>query len=166
MSGALQTWYSSAELDACAARSAVLHETLELSRLPRLCAALGSGAGTVEAVLEFAPRHAGWMPAELRFETRLELTCQRCLEPLELVLAERVELGFVESLASEGCLPEGRVAVVLEDERLSPVELLEDELIVSLPLVPRHASAAECGSLAHEGAPYDVNASASSPTDR
>ncbi len=165
MSGALQTWYSPAELDAFADRGAVLRENVELSRLTRLREALGSEAGSVEAVLEFAPRRTGWMPAELKFETRLELTCQRCLEPFELAVQERIELGFVDSPAMEACLPEGRVAVVLEDERVSPVELLEDELIVSLPLVPRHANTAECGGLARHEARDDVNAGASSSTD-
>ena len=37
---------------------------------------------------------------------------------------------------------------MLGNDRLRPVDLLEDELIVSLPLVPRHASIDECGSLA------------------
>lgn len=152
MSGTLQAWYSSAQLDACADRGAVLHETLELSRLTRLRELLASDAGTVEAALELAPRRTGWLPAELRFETRLMLTCQRCLEPLELALEERIELGVVESEAMEGCLPEHRVAVVMENERFKPVQLLEDELIVALPLVPRHASPADCGDLARGAA--------------
>lgn len=156
MSGALQTWYSAAQLDAFAARRAVLREQLEFGRLSRLRELLGTDAGTIDAVLEFAPRRGGWLPAELKFETRVEMTCQRCLEPLEVVLAERVELGFVDSAAMEACLPDDRVGVVLENERLSVVQLLEDELIVALPLVPRHASPAECGELARDAARSDV----------
>lgn len=158
MSEAFQTWYSAPQLDAFAARGAVLGEVLELNRLTRLCELLSSVGGCVEAQLEFAPRREGWTPVELRFETRLQMTCQRCLEPLELKLSERVELGFVESEAMESCLPEGRVAVVLEDGRMSPIQLLEDELLVSLPLVPRHEGANECGSLARDAARLDVEA--------
>lgn len=157
MSGALQAWYSAAQLDALAARGAVLSEELELSRLTRLRELLATGVGRVAATFEFAPRKPGWVPVELRFETRVALTCQRCLEPLELHLDERIELGIIESASLEEGLPEGCVAVVLEDERVSPIELLEDELLVSLPLVPRHDSITECGSLARDDArPYVV----------
>lgn len=160
MSGSLQTWYSAARLDAFADRGTVLRETLELDRLARLCGLLASNVGNVEAELEFASRRTGWVPGELRFETRLVLTCQRCLEPLELRLEERVALAFVESATMEERLPEDRIAVVLEDERWSPAELLEDELIVSLPLVPRHESTMQCGSLAYDEARSDVSGGA------
>lgn len=150
MSGALQTWYSAAQIDAFAARSAVLGERIELSRLDRLAAVLANAAGCVEAELRFAPRRTGWIPVDLSFEARLELTCQRCLEAYELHLDERIELGFIESASLEAGLPEGCVAVLLEDDRVSPVVLLEDELLVALPLVPRHEAAAQCGSLGRD----------------
>ena len=38
--------------------------------------------------------------------------------------------------------------VELEDGRLLPAALIEDELIVSIPLVPKHARVEDCGSLA------------------
>lgn len=150
MSGALQTWYSAAAIDAFAARSAVLGERIELSRFERLAAVLANEAGCVEAELRFAPRRTGWIPVDLCFRARLELTCQRCLEAYELDLNERVEIGFVESASLEAELPEGCVAVVLEDDRLRPAMLLEDELLVSLPLVPRHETTAQCGALGRD----------------
>jgi uncharacterized metal-binding protein YceD (DUF177 family) len=36
----------------------------------------------------------------------------------------------------------------MEEAKLQPIALLEDELIMALPLVPRHADKRECGSLA------------------
>ena len=39
-------------------------------------------------------------------------------------------------------------AVVLMDGKLNPAALLEDELILSLPIIPRHTEIDECGSMA------------------
>jgi len=44
--------------------------------------------------------------------------------------------------------PVGYEPIMLSGGRLQPAELVEDELIVSLPLIPRHALIEECGRLA------------------
>jgi uncharacterized metal-binding protein YceD (DUF177 family) len=38
----------------------------------------------------------------------------------------------------------------LEGGRLRPAQLIEDELIVAIPLVPKHARVEDCGSLARK----------------
>jgi uncharacterized metal-binding protein YceD (DUF177 family) len=38
----------------------------------------------------------------------------------------------------------------LEGGELQPAQLIEDELIVAVPLVPKHARVEDCGSLARE----------------
>jgi uncharacterized protein len=86
--------------------------------------------------------------ATLAVDTTVELICQRCLEPYAQPIAERVELVLVEPGAIDASTPEGYEAVELDDGRLSPARLIEDELIVSIPLVPKHARIEDCGSLA------------------
>tara|TARA_B110000263_G_C14971559_1_gene357279 strand:- start:322 stop:537 length:216 start_codon:yes stop_codon:yes gene_type:complete len=44
--------------------------------------------------------------------------------------------------------PAGHEPIVLSGARFQPAETVEDELIVSLPLVARHSQVGECGSLA------------------
>jgi len=44
--------------------------------------------------------------------------------------------------------PTGFEPFELEEGRLQPVQLIEDELIVAMPLVPKHARVEDCGSLA------------------
>ena len=46
--------------------------------------------------------------------------------------------------------PEGFEPFELEEGRLQPAQLIEDELIVAIPLVPKHARVEDCGSLARE----------------
>jgi len=61
--------------------------------------------------------------------------------------------------------PAGYEPITLSGERFQPAEVIEDELIVSLPLIPRHARIAECGGLAQSlEALMDENETR--PTDR
>jgi len=148
MSGSLHTWYSLPDLDVFAARQTVLRGEIELKRLTRLRDMLHADSGSVSASLRFQQRSGGWLALELEYETSLQLVCQRCLDPMSYALLGQVQMGLLESAAAESSLPESYEPVVLDSERLLPERLIEDELIVSLPLVPRHASLDDCGSLA------------------
>jgi uncharacterized protein len=76
----------------------------------------------------------------LQARTSLQLSCQRCLQPMEVPLAVDTRLRFVrdEALAEQldGQSDEDVLAL---PPRLDLRELVEDELILALPLVPRHA---------------------------
>ena len=147
MPGSLHTWYSLSCLDMLAQRQAVLSGQIELRRLARLRDMLHADGGSVTANLRFRKRRGAWLIMELECEATLELVCQRCLEPMLHTVAARVDMGLVEAASMASSLPRGYEPVVLEGERLMPARLIEDELIVSLPILPRHARPDECGSL-------------------
>ena len=148
MSGSLRTWYSLPDLDRLADRGIGLKGELELKGLPRLNGILHADHGSVSADLRFRKRGA-WLIVELQYAAALELTCQRCLEALSYPVSARVEMVLVESETLQG-VPEGCEPFVLENGRLRPVDLVEDELIMALPLVPRHAESDDCGPLGRE----------------
>jgi uncharacterized metal-binding protein YceD (DUF177 family) len=54
----------------------------------------------------------------------------------------------LEDDAMAAAAPVGYEPIMLSGGRFQPAELIEDELIVSLPLIPRHARIEECGRLA------------------
>jgi uncharacterized protein len=147
MSGSLQAWYSLSDLESLGGRETVLSGELPLAKLKRLSGMLHSDDGSVRASLRFRQRRDGFLVAELDFATTVELVCQRCLEPFLQSLAERVELVLIDPKSSPAA-PEGYEPVELEDGRLLPAQLVEDELIVSIPLVPKHPRVEDCGSLA------------------
>jgi uncharacterized protein len=149
MSGSLQAWYSLRDLEALGGRQGELSGELELERLPRLAGLLNSPTGSVRARLRFRQRGAGPLELTLEYETTVELKCQRCLEPFAERIAERVDMAVVEQGGSESSVPRGYEPIELNEGRLSPAMLIEDELIVSIPLVPKHARLEDCGSLAH-----------------
>jgi uncharacterized protein len=149
MSGSLHTWYSLPDLDRLADRGIGLKGELELKALPRLNDILHADRGSVSADLRFRKR-GGWLTVELEYAATLELICQRCLEQFAYPASARIELALVESEAIERGMPEGCEPLVLEDGRLRPIDLVEDELIMALPLVPRHAQSKDCGALGRE----------------
>lgn len=148
MSGSLHTWYSLPDLDRLAEREAVLEGEIELRRLARLSEILHADSGSVRASLRFRRRSSGPLIVEIEYEATLQLLCQRCLEALAHPLQARVELGLLEIESVETRLPEGCEPLLLDNGRLSPAQIIEDELIVSVPLVPRHARRDQCGGLA------------------
>jgi len=138
MSRALHSWYSLPDLMALAERGAVLEGTLKLAKLARLKDLLNSSAGSASARVAFSRGHDDVLLMELQCQASLELVCQRCLEPVVHEVSERVDFAVAETEDSLAMLPRGVELIALEGDRFQPATLIEDELIVSLPLVPRH----------------------------
>jgi uncharacterized protein len=148
MSGSLHAWYGQRDLESLADREGVLSGELQLSKLTRLVGMLHSDAGSVRASLKFGQRRDGWPEVELTYTAALELTCQRCLEPFRRELAGRAKVVLVDAGSAPAAVPEGYEPFELADGRFSPAELIEDELIVSMPLAPKHERLEDCDSVA------------------
>jgi len=148
MSRALYVWYSLNELEALGRRQAQLNGEMELGGLTRLCELLESDKGTVRASLGFGQQGTGWTTVDLSYEGSLALVCQRCLESVTKKISGRVLLVILEDDSMVSSSPAGYEPIVLSGARFQPAETVEDELIVSLPLVARHSQVGECGSLA------------------
>jgi uncharacterized protein len=73
-----------------------------------------------------------------RIQAKLELICQRCLEPLVLDLDLELRLGIVRSDAEAVALCDTREPLTLETDTVSISALVEDELILGLPAAPLH----------------------------
>ncbi len=69
---------------------------------------------------------------------RVHMTCQRCLEAVQVdVQAEfNLAIAFNEEKAKQ--LPRYYDPLIVEDEEIELLHVIEEELILSLPLVPYH----------------------------
>jgi uncharacterized protein len=87
---------------------------------------------------EDASGHARhWL--HLRAETVLSLTCQRCLEPVDMPLAVERSFRFVSTEAQAEVEDEASEEDVLAISReFDLLALVEDELLMELPLAPTH----------------------------
>ena len=75
--------------------------------------------------------------AELRIEAELPLECQRSLQRFLFPVQMVQRLGLIRDEADEAGLPEGyEPLLVPEDGMLRTAELVEDELILAVPVVP------------------------------
>ncbi len=75
----------------------------------------------------------------LNCSTRLALTCQRCLQPVETLAHAQRGFQFVATEAVAAAIDaDSDDDVLVLSRTLNLVELMEDELLLALPLVPRH----------------------------
>ena len=111
--------------------------TLPLSAFTRLRDSLVDADGECRYALEFGRDALDQAFVEVRADAELPLLCQRTLERYlhRVRLVQR--LGLITSEAQESALPEEMEPLLVpESGELQPVELVEDELILALPVVP------------------------------
>ncbi|MCG8673516.1 MAG: YceD family protein [Pseudomonadales bacterium] len=68
----------------------------------------------------------------------VDFECQRCLEPVTVVLDVDLAIGFVSTEEQLALLPEPFEGVLLEEEEISVIDVVEQELILALPIVAYH----------------------------
>lgn len=117
---------------------------LKLADLGRLRALLAKDDGLVRYRLRFDRDGHGRAFVEGHLEASLPLECQRCLEAFRFEVERDWRVLLLAEAAEEGTLDEGEDARVVDDEFMSLAELVEDELILALPLVPKHPAVAAC----------------------
>ena len=131
-----------------AGRAATLERAYPLEQLPRLVEA-GALAGTgVHARIGFG-RHEGRTTVDLAVAGSVVLPCQRCLRPVQYPVDDEALLAIVADDAQ--AVEDGREAVVGDAERLSLVELVEEQVLLGMPLVPLHEDEADCDAGAAHG---------------
>lgn len=115
----------------------VLEGELPLASMPRLRELLSDDAGHVAYRIEFG-RDAFQVPfATLSAEAGLTLSCQRSLQLFVLPVRIEQTLGLIRDEEDEAALPPGyEPLLVPQDGRIVPIELVEDELILAIPVVP------------------------------
>jgi uncharacterized protein len=111
--------------------------TLPIAGMSRLRGLLASGEGEARFELDFGRDELGTDFVDVRAQASLTLTCQRSLEPFVLPVVVHTRLGLIRHERDEaGLPPECEALLVAEDGRLNPADVVEDELLLVLPLVP------------------------------
>jgi len=110
--------------------------TLPLASLSRLRGSLAAAEGVADYDLEFGRDEFGIAYLALRVEAELPLTCQRTLEVYRQPVRLDQRLGLIENENDEAALPPGYEPLLIVDGQLSLADVIEDELILALPVVP------------------------------
>ncbi len=135
-----------------AAENGRLDGELRLAALPRLTALLEHASGVVNVALTLGVDEQGLRFVEGSLQTEVELICQRCLGPLRLPLQVAVSLALVRAEAEAARLPDQREPL-LAGADLAVADLVEDELLLALPQIPRHRDACECEAVGYDTPP-------------
>ncbi len=115
-----------------------LHGKLLIKNMQRLCASLASDSGEVEVGIEFGVDGQGIHYLRFHLEAQLVLQCQRCMESFIYGIIDDFVVGVVHTEEEAGRLPARYDPVVIKDGFLVIQDVVEDELMVSLPIVPMH----------------------------
>ena len=134
------------KVDFCAPQSYQGAGFLTMSDMPRLAqeaSSVNPGDGfawQMETHFEDSPGSEPRQVLDLALKGRLHLVCQRCLQDCAVNLDEKRRFVLVASEAEADDYP-------LEDEEQEPLvasqhfnllETIEDEVLLSLPLIPKH----------------------------
>ena len=123
--------------------------------LPRLREYRDSQDQPVRVKLAFGRDDDGRGRVQGRVETTLILVCQRCLEPVHHPVAADVDLVLVWSEGQAKALPTHLDPLLVTEERVSLAELVEEELLLALPLVALHDECPRPASTGSEPEPED-----------
>lgn len=122
--------------------------TMPLKRLKRLGPMLApQGDGLDEQLVarddarfsaRFSYDEQGLVTIRLDVEAELPLICQRSLAPYREKIARRSLLVVIEDVAEQEVIPESYDPVLVEHRRLALQDIVEEELILAVPQVPRN----------------------------
>lgn len=111
--------------------------TLPIVGMTRLGELLAATEGRVHYGLDFGCDDIGTNYVDVRANVLLTLICQRTLEPFVLPVEVNTRLGLIRQEREEaGLPPDCEALLVPENGRLKPADVIEDELLLVLPLVP------------------------------
>lgn len=117
---------------------------LDLAKMHRLSESLLKAEGRVNVKLNFSQGANGACYIQGEVRTDLPLICQRCTKPMQLNVNHQFTLAPVRSEAMAEKLPDDVEPVLIpDDEKLCLSDMIEDELILQLPIIPKHTEV-EC----------------------
>lgn len=119
-------------------RGVTLQGEVLLADLERLCDPLSDTVGSVQAkfVFERDERNAVVIHSDLNVEVKM--VCQRCLELVTLPIHSECSYAVVKEGANTQSLPKGYDVLELGEDPLDLQALIEEELLLALPIVPAH----------------------------
>jgi len=132
------------DLIATAEAGRLLRGTIAVADLQRVLPELLSDKGEllVELDLGKAPDGVRFLSGSIQGD--IELKCQRCMEGMKMPLDLAFSLGLVQSQEAANDLPDCYEPLVLTGEPAIIADVVSDEVLLALPIVPMHSGSIEC----------------------
>lgn len=122
--------------------------TMPIRRMKRLEALLApeddgsesavTDRGEADFTARFSYDRQGQVIIRLDVEAELPLVCQRSLEPFREPVSRRSVLAVIEDVSEQEEIPDAYEPVLVEHRRLALLDIVEEELLLAVPQVPRN----------------------------
>ena len=111
---------------------------IPVQRMERLASYLVDAEGEIDVSLSFGIDEEKIRYLKGTAEVLVRMLCQRCLEPVAITLQADLCLGIVRDDEAAQMLPRRYDPLVVNDNALDVSQAIEDELILTLPLIATH----------------------------
>jgi len=121
----------------------ILEGTLPLVSMQRLMLQLvpdTDETNKVDVTLEFGVDIQGIKFLSGHITAPVKLVCQRCMKAMDFNVDANIKLAMVKSTEEAEELPDMYEPLLVDEPELSLVELIEDELMLALPIVALHSN--------------------------
>jgi len=122
-----------------AASGGYLTGQLGLVDMQRISDLILNREGNVSYTLTFSKDDRGTIIIAGNLAVSLVVLCQRCLGEMELLIDNQIKVGIVSNQEEMKNLPDFLEPFMAEERDISLLKLIEDELILGLPLSPLHS---------------------------
>jgi len=117
----------------------VLQGTLKVKGMERLVQALCSDEAEIAVELHFDRDEQGVYFARGHLSADVQMICQRCMKPMSVPVQADVSLGFVVTSEQADKLSDRYEPCIIAEEPVSLAMIVEDELMLAIPIVALHA---------------------------
>lgn len=127
--------------------------TMPIKRMKRLESMLAPNTGQTDSgilargdarfMARFGHDRQGLITIRLDVEAELPLICQRSLEAYREEINRSTWLVVVEDVAEQDLIPEIYDPVLVENRRMALLDIVEEELLLAVPQVPRSPESGE-----------------------
>lgn len=114
---------------------------IALTELDRLEGLVHERCGNVRYRLAFYVDDRHFVRARGELSATLRLLCLRSLEPFDQAISREIDIALVRTEAQEARFGDASEVVLLDDDAVRVDDLIEDELILAIPLVPMNPQA-------------------------
>jgi uncharacterized protein len=144
-------WSKPRDLAKLAEMNALFEFEIPLGDLPGIPEEFAFADQPVRVRLQFGSEQ-GLAVADIRLRATLRPICQRCLGVMALEVATDSHVAIVASEADAAAVPEALETFLAPEGQGTLAALAAEELLLALPLVPRHGPAEHCVAAAPHGA--------------
>ena len=136
-------WSRRAPVDSLVGTEAAIEFTIPLAELPRVSHELSTADGEARGGVRFS-RERGLAVADLDVSAQPEVVCQRCMQAMRWPIKVKARIALVSDYNAADRVPEGLEVFLVEADSVSVRDLVDEEILLALPNVARHAEGSEC----------------------